>query len=194
MRRLIIGILAVLAAACTTLEIRIESTPTPDFDAISSLANLMIEGTQYAQILSQYGQTPEPVLPDPVYGQISGRVCYPGTTTPPLMVYFRNITNDDVFELKIEEYQNDYSVELLPGKYYIYAWAPQYLVGGIYSQKVLCEDGSACDDHSPVLTSLSAGSMLDSIDLCDWGLPPESLPIPSGALLPGIDLLSPPRQ
>jgi hypothetical protein len=194
MRWLIIGILAVLAAACTTLEIRIESAPTPDYDAISSLANLMIEGTQYAQILSDYEKTPVPVLPDPVYGQISGKVCYPGTTTPPLVIYFRNITNDDLFELKIEEYQNDYSVELLPGKYYIYAWAPQYLVGGIYSKKVLCQDGSACDDHSPVITSLSAGSELDSIDLCDWGLPPESLPMPPGALLQGIDLLSPPRQ
>jgi hypothetical protein len=192
MRWLIIGILAVLAAACTTLEIRFESAPTPDFDAISSLANLMIEGTQYAQILSEYEKTPAPALPDPVYGKISGKVCYPGSTTPPLMVYFRNETHDDLFELKIEEYQNNYSVELLPGNYYIYAWAPQYLVGGIYSQKVLC--GDACDDHSPILITLSAGSELDNIDLCDWGLPPESLPIPPGALLPGIDLLSPPRQ
>lgn len=194
MRWVTLGILAVLAAACTTFEIMVEKPSTPDLEAIGTLANLMLEGTQYAQILSERGFTPEPTLPIPVTGQITGKVCYPGTSTPSLIAYFLDTITGEMFEMRIEEFQNEYIVDLTPGEYYVYAWVPQYLVGGLYSQKVLCGNSLECIDHTPVTVSLEAGTMVGGIDLCDWGLPATSLPHPTGKLLPGAEALVPPRE
>jgi hypothetical protein len=193
-RWLTLGVFAVLVTACTTIEIRIEKPPTPDIEAVSTLANLMLEGTQYAQILAERGVTPEPTHSIPVTGQITGKVCYPGTTTPSLITYFQNITTNEIVEMNIDEYQDEYSLELVPGEYYVYAWVPQYLVGGLYSQKVICGDQQECNDHTPVIVSLEAGTIVEEIDLCDWGLPLESLPIPQGTQLPGALVPGPFRE
>jgi hypothetical protein len=190
-RWMIMGILAVLAAACTTFEVMIEKPAEPDLDAVSTLANLMLEGTQFAQILVDRGITPEPAPTIPVTGQIGGDVCYPGSTTPSITTYFFNTNTGELIEFQVDEYQKEYLVELLPGEYFVYAWAPQYLVGGLYSQKVLCGDSPECLDHSPVPVNLEAGVKKEGIDLCDWGLPAESLPLPMGSQLPGSGGTSP---
>ena len=194
MRWLIMVLLILMAAACTTIEIKVETPTNPDIEAISTLANLMIEGTQYAQILAERDLTPEPVLPNRLYGQITGKVCYPGTGSPSMIVYFRNTITDDLIDLEIEEYQSEYSVDLLPGEYYVYAWSPQYLVGGLYSEKVLCGNDPVCEDHNPISISVEPGELISEIDICDWGFPPNRLPLPPGTLLPGIDVLLPPRE
>lgn len=194
MRLFTLVIVAVLAVACTTFEIMIEKPSTPDIKAISTLANLMLEGTQYAQILAERGVTPEPSPPSSTTGQISGKVCYPGSFTPSLYTYFMNIITGEIVDLRIDEYQDKFNMDLDPGEYYVYAWVPQYLVGGLYSQKALCGQTPGCNDHTPVPVFVEAGKTIEGIDLCDWGLPAESLPLPPGAQLPGVELLTSPRE
>jgi hypothetical protein len=194
MRWFTMGILAVLMAACTTFEIIIEKPFTPDTEAVSTLANLMLEGTQYAQILAERGITPEPPLPTPHTGIITGRLCYPGSSTPSLSVYFLNTATDEIYDINVAEYQNEYMIELDPGIYFVYGWAPQYMVGGLYSQKVLCGEKPECTDHAPVSVILEAGAIIEEIDLCDWGLPAENLPLPPGFQLPGNKVLLTPIE
>jgi hypothetical protein len=179
-------IFAILAAACTTFEVMIEKPSTPDLEAVSTLASLMLEGTQYAQILAERGVTPEPALPPPTTGHIAGKLCYPGTTTPSLTMYFLNTNTNEITEIWIDEYQEEYYIELAPGDYYVFAWVPQYLVGGLFSQKAVCGDNPDCVDHTPVAVTLDAGMTIEDIDLCDWGLPAEALPLPPGTQLTGV--------
>jgi hypothetical protein len=188
MRWIILIILGIIAGACTTFEVRVETPSTPNEEAIATLAYLMFEGTQYAQLLSTRDGTPMPSSSSSFIGAVSGRVCYPGPTTPAMRLFFRNHSTDELIEAIIEEYQDIYSVELPAGSYYAYAWVPQYLVGGLYSEKVICGDAPECTDHSPSMISIEAGTSIENIDICDWGFTPEDLPLPSGVELLGGEL------
>ena len=183
-RLLVILLLALLAVACSTIEIRIETPYAPDQDAVSTLASLMIEGTQYAQILTAREGTPDPVLSSNSQALVRGEICYPGQRTPAMLVFFRDLVSDQVVELPVGEYQDNFSLELPAGTYYAYAWVPQYQVGGIYSEKVLCGDSVECADHSPARITLEPGQSLDHIDICDWSFTAENLPLPAGRTLP----------
>jgi hypothetical protein len=187
MRWIVLIIFGIIVGACTTLEVRLETPNNPDEEAIATLANLMFEGTQYAQLLSAQRRTPEPSKPPPSSSMVSGKVCYPGSTTPVMKLFFRNISTNELAELDIEEYQERYDVELYAGSYYAYAWVPQYLVGGLYSEKVICGDGPECTDHSPTVISIEAGTHVDNIDICDWGFTAVNLPLPPGSTLLEVD-------
>jgi hypothetical protein len=187
MRWIILIMLGIIAGACTTFEIGLEIPNTPDEDAIATLANLMFEGTQYAQLLSMQNKTPEPSTPSPFPSTISGKVCYPGSTTPTMNLFFRNLSTNELRELIIGEYQERYQIELSAGSYYAYAWVPQYLVGGLYSEKVICGDGPECTNHNPTMIFVEAGSNVENIDICDWGFSSENLPLPPGGELLGVD-------
>jgi hypothetical protein len=188
MRWITLIILGLLTAACTTFEFSIETPSSPDEDAIATLANLMFEGTQYAQILSAQGGTPEPISPLPLIGKLSGRICYPGLTSPPMTLFFRNLASEELMEVPIDEYQDKFEVDLPAGSYYVFSWAPQYLVGGLYSEMVICGDSPACTDHNPATIAVVAGASIGDVDICDWGFTPESLPLPPGVQLLGGDL------
>jgi hypothetical protein len=170
--------LAGTVLACLTLEVGFEKTPTHDHAAVGTLASLMVTGTHSAHRATQLAI---PITPVPVTAFVSGRICYPGDRTPEMTLYFSQPEEGHIIEMPIDEDQEHYQIELEPGSYYIFAWVESFQIGGMYTQAVLCGFEEECTDHSPLLISLTAGQVVDDIDICDWVYPESALPFPIGA-------------
>jgi hypothetical protein len=168
------GFSFIFTTACTTLELRIERTQTPDQVAISTLASLMLSTTKNALLATQGVIT---TTPTPSRGTVRGKICYPSENIPVMTIYFRDVLTNQLSELAISENQMNYVVQLAPGKYYAYAWVSEYQIGGMYSKAVECGLGNSCNDHSPLLFEVKVGVVLDGIDLCDWVIPQDQLPL-----------------
>ncbi len=179
--RIALVVLCILLSSCGTLAVYIEKTPTPDISAVSTLSAMMYTGTQQAAIATQMHLEPTPT---PSTGQASGKICYTGMRIPPMTIYFKNQTSQAVVEMPITDGQPNYNQILTPGKYVVYGWVPSYQIGGLYSQAVLCGLKASCGDHSPVEFEIMPGQTTQNIDICDWGIPPNQLPIPPGSQLP----------
>lgn len=165
--------------SCNTLEVSIEKTPTPDKSAISTLVALMIEATQDAALATQVALEP----PDP--GIVTGRICYPSEHIPAMLAYFKEIDSGRLDKFQIMANQASYQVNLPPGQYVAFAWATSYQVGGMYSKAVPCGLTTSCTDRSPQTFTVQSGQTTSGIDLCDWVIPVDQLPIPPGSELPG---------
>jgi hypothetical protein len=170
-----------LSTGCSTLEIYIEKTPTTNQSAVSTLAALMVEGTQEARLATQIASAP---TPQPEASLVTGRVCYPSEHIPAMLAFFKNTTNDHLDKLQIRANQSSYEISLPPGEYVAYAWVTSYQVGGMYSKAVPCGLTEECTDHSPQPITVLPGQTTSGIDLCDWVIPIENLPLPPGSELP----------
>jgi hypothetical protein len=176
---LLIAFFISFAAACTALEAGFERSPTPDYAAVGTLASLMVTGTHSAMFATQMAV---PHTPTPTTGLVSGRICYPSDRIPAMTLYFSQPETGRLIEQPIRENQASYQVELEPGSYFVFAWVANFQVGGMYTQAVLCGMGDDCTDHNPVSITISAGHLLEDIDVCDWVHPEEDLPFPTGGL------------
>ena len=185
-RKIIVSLLSIwillILAGCTTLEVSFEKTPTANQSAISTLAALMVEGTQNAALATQISLQPTPLPPT---GIVSGQICYPSEHIPSMLVYFKDVNSGHLEKLQIMANQTSYQISLQPGQYVAYAWAPSYQVGGMYSKAVTCGLTVNCTDRSPQTFSVMSGQTIRGIDLCDWVIPIDQLPIPPGSELPG---------
>lgn len=192
---LMASLFGVLASSCGTLEVDFERTPTEDRSVIATLSYLMFEGTRNAVLVTEkkateraYSEqvrkqfsTPTPNLG---MGTVNGNLCYPSEGIPAMTAYFREITTNQVTEIPIVDNQATYSIQLTPGTYYAFAWMPVYQVGGMYTKAVPCGLAIACTDHDPIAFELSAGETVAGIDICDWVIPLDKLPVPPGYQLP----------
>lgn len=181
MRITILFLLAILLSSCGTLMVYVERTPTPDVNAVSTLSAMMYLGTQQAAIATQMNLAPTPT---PSTGQASGKICYTGVRIPPMTVYFKNQATETLVEMPVTNNQPAYTQLLPPGKYVAYGWVPSYQIGGLYSQAVPCGLKAGCGSHSPMEFEIIPGQTTENIDICDWGIPPDQLPIPPGSQLP----------
>lgn len=168
-------------AGCRTLDVRIEKTPTPNQSAVATLVSLMVEATRNSAYVTQIALQPTAA---PAPGTVSGRVCYPSENIPAMIAYFKDTSTEHLDKLRISTNQTTYQVELQPGQYVAYAWATSYQVGGMYSKAVPCGLDASCNDHSPQVFTVLSGQTTPGIDLCDWVIPVEKLPIPPGSELP----------
>jgi hypothetical protein len=164
-------------AGCLTLEAGIERPPTPDHNAIGTLAALYVEGTRWAYHATQIALPPTPT---PEVAVIQGRLCYPGQSIPAMQLFFYNPDQDLLEQMGTQPNQETYSVQLAPGEYYAYAWVERFEVGGMYTRAVLCGLDPACTDHSPIRLQAAAGRTINGVDICDWVFPAEELPGPAG--------------
>jgi hypothetical protein len=158
-----------------TFDIRIEKTPTPNQAAVATLADLMLRGTVNSQIATRMAN---PSTPTPQFATVNGKICYPGDKIPPMTAYFQNTITGRKIEIPIRAGQDSYEIQLPSGKYYAWAWAPQYQIGGMYSKAVACGLKEGCVDHTPLLFDVQSGIGIRGVDICDWGfpLPTESTP------------------
>jgi hypothetical protein len=169
-------------SGCSTLQVSLDKTPTANTSAVSTLAALMVEGTQTAALATQISLPPTPL---PLSGTAAGRICYPSEHIPPMLAFFKEVNSSHLDKLQIMANQTSYQISLPPGEYVAYAWAPSYQVGGMYSKAVPCGLTDTCTDRSPQIFSVVAGQTTRGIDLCDWIIPINQLPIPAGSELPG---------
>lgn len=122
--------------------------------------------------------------PPPQTGILTGQVCYPSESIPPMTAYFENTSTHAVISIAIAQDQGSYSVDLPAGVYYAYAWVAEYGIGGSYSQMVPCGLTAACTDHNLIEVNVAAGSTTGGADICDWYGGPDSVPTPPGAPSP----------
>jgi len=100
-------------------------------------------------------KTPIDELP---HGTVTGSLCYPSEFNPPMTLYFEKAGTTEQIQFAIPEAQNNYSVLLPKGTYYVYAWAPGYNLEGAYT-----------DSNSLMKTFVVRGGQTTyNINLCDW--------------------------
>lgn len=92
------------------------------------------------------------------YGTVGGNLCYPSEFNPPMTLYFENATTGERIQFAIPENQNIYEVLLPAGRYYAYAWAPNYNLEGAYTY----ENGLMKS------FTVEGGLTTPFINLCNW--------------------------
>ncbi len=98
------------------------------------------------------------------HGTVSGNLCYPSEFNPPMTLYFENAVTSEKIQFAMAENTNVYSVLLPNGKYYAYAWAPNYNLEGAYT-----------DTSGLMKTFLVEGGLeTPFINLCDWSPYPHA--------------------
>lgn len=198
---LVLGMGSVLLLACSPEQ----ETPNPIFGSINT-TTIIPADTQPLQLptdsptlteivtsIPSPTSTPLPVptstpiptntaTPTELPFNVSGKVCFPGETIPPMTAFFEDTTAGTVTELPISENQGSYEIKLAPGTYIAYAWLPDYSQGGLYSRAVPCGLNENCNDHGVQSFEVQEGRVLEGIDLCDWYAGPFNVPYP-----PGVD-------
>jgi len=107
-------------------------------------------------------QVKQPVSEIP-HGTVTGNLCYPSEFNPPMTLYFENAHTGEKIQFAIPEKENIYSVLLPAGRYYAYAWAPNYNLEGAYTANGLMK------------TFLVEGGLTTPfINLCDWTPSPHA--------------------
>lgn len=100
----------------------------------------------------------QPVTQVPPHGTVGGNLCYPSEFNPPMTLYFENAHTGERIQFAIVENQNTYSVLLPNGRYYAYAWAPNYNLEGAYTH----------DNGLMKSFFVEGGLTTPFINLCNW--------------------------
>jgi len=118
----------------------------------------------------------EPGQPTVAPGSISGKLCYPGDSIPPMTVYAVDQATGKSFKKQTRKPdETSYRLEgVPPGDYVVYAWLNDGKLGGMYSEAVPCGLDASCTDHSLIVVTVEEGQDVTDIDVCDWygPLPP----------------------
>ncbi len=95
---------------------------------------------------------------DVPHGEVTGNICYPSGSNPPVTLYFESKDTNDVIQFAIPRNTPTYRVLLPNGTYYAHAWASSYDLEGAYV------------DSSFLMKSfvVKSGQLTTDIDLCDW--------------------------
>ncbi len=152
--------------------------PTPAPPPPTPLALLpTVTGLPSPAILPSPTSTALPPSPTPavslaVTGTVSGRVCYPGSRTPPMTLFLENTSSGDILKQPIQLDQADFSVAAPPGEYIAYAQTVGAGLTGLYSEAAVCGSGPGCTDHQPRPFQVNPQQTTTAINLCDWYNPP----------------------
>jgi hypothetical protein len=98
--------------------------------------------------------------------KVSGKVCYHDKGMVQLTLYFQNTTDDKVLTQSVSRPNETYNIELLPGKYKIYGWPPDYTIG------VLAENKPTID--------VTLSHPIINLNFCDYSQGPFAAPYPPG--------------
>jgi hypothetical protein len=103
-----------------------------------------------------------PITPTSTSGVVSGKVCYPGSETPPLTIYLQNRATQEITQVAIERGEETYSISLDSGSYIAYARTVGMGLGSAYT----C---AGVEGACPF--QIKPGQALE-IDLCGWDRAP----------------------
>lgn len=110
-------------------------------------------------------------------GQIEGTLGYPSSGIPPLAVYAKNTTTDEVFMISTKQNQTEFVFpELPPGMYHVFAYTTDGGLSGGYTKAVECGLSVQCTDHTLVEVEVKAGSVTQEVEVKDWYAPEGTFP------------------
>ena len=161
-----------LLSACNMPQSKEE---TRDYVAHSVSATLTAGAPTQTEVVIPES-SPEPTQS---MGHVSGQICYPSEPPlPPLMIYFEEMNTLALHTLEHTNGTGVYEIDLPAGSYVAYAWRESYDLGGAYSAAVPCGLSVNCNDHSLLPFQVTAGQMMNDIDICDWYGSPGDVPEP----------------
>ncbi len=137
--------------------------------------------------------TPRPTrTPRPRLGVVSGRLAWPeGVEPAPLHLYFLERRARTPRLVIVAETELIYETTLPPGIYTVYAWLPDTLYLGGYTEAVACGLTPACDDHTLRPFTIRAGQTTTAIDILDWNVAAKTIPRLPKALQTWLENASP---
>ena len=130
------------------------------FQAMTPLASPALETATPIATLTPAASATAPT------SKVSGKVCYHDKGMVQITLYFQLDGSDKVFTQSVSRPNETYSIDLLPGKYKIYGWPPDYTIG------VLAENKPTVD--------VAASKPLTNLDFCDYTKGPFAVPYPPG--------------
>jgi hypothetical protein len=92
------------------------------------------------------------------YGTVAGNICYPSDFNPPMTLYFEKAGTNELIQFAIPENHPAYSVLLPNGKYYAWAFAPNYNLEGAYVHS----------NRTMKSFYVYGGQTTSGINICDW--------------------------
>ncbi|MEX1143560.1 MAG: hypothetical protein WEC16_01875 [Anaerolineales bacterium] len=168
MRRIVIVLIAsLLLAGCSGGQV--------DADAVAT----SVAATLQAQALLPTAETGGGL--QALTGMVEGSICFPSEGIPPMNLYLQLAGSGEPLVFPIAQNQSTFSAEVPTGTYTAYAWLPDFLIGGSYSQAVACGLTVDCTDHSLVEFEVPGGGTTAGIQVCDWYGAPGDVPLPAGA-------------
>lgn len=93
-----------------------------------------------------------------LYGTVTGNICYPSEFNPALILYLEKVRTGEVIQFSIPQNQPEFSVSLPAGRYYAYAWAPDFQLEGAYVNR----------DRTMRSFLVRRGEVTTGIAICDW--------------------------
>lgn len=154
-----------------------------------------INGVDICDWYSQEDVPPNPAVggnsPGEVQtGTVSGRICYPSEFIPEMTLFFQEISSQEISEVYISENQNEYNMNLIPGRYIAFAYLNSgATLMGSYTNAVLCGLNAGCADHSLVEFEVEAGQNVEDIDICDWYSTEAVPPDPRAKMQPLVNMI-----
>jgi hypothetical protein len=91
-------------------------------------------------------------------GTVTGNICYPSEFNPDLILYFEKVRTGETIQFSIPKNHPEFTVSLPPGRYYAYAWTPEYQLEGAYVNR----------DRTMRSFVVRRGELTDGIAICDW--------------------------
>ncbi|NWF64655.1 MAG: hypothetical protein HXY38_10150 [Chloroflexi bacterium] len=145
------------------------AAPTQDVELIvqptlQALTLQALEGTPAAQT------TPTLESLTSQTGSISGRLSYPSSGIPPLLVVAFNVNTSDYYWIQTAQDQPTYQMNgLPPGAYHVVAYAlPDGKLAGRYDQFYVCGLAQGCNDDNWVDVQVQAGVVTPNVDPGNW--------------------------
>jgi hypothetical protein len=111
-------------------------------------------------------------------GSISGKLSYPSSGIPPLLVVAFSINSESYYWVQTAQDQTTYQMDgLPPGAYHVVAYAlPDGALAGRYDQFYLCGLNQSCTDSNWVDVQVQAGVVTPNVDPGNWYTGPENYP------------------
>jgi hypothetical protein len=111
-------------------------------------------------------------------GQAWGEICYPEETIPEMTIYFQETNTQGTLEFTVAVGQDSYQLDIPAGVYVAFAWLPNNVAGGGYTQFVRCNPNiSSCTDHALVPFLVQDNHVVVDVDICDWDTDKIEFPI-----------------
>jgi hypothetical protein len=123
-------------------------------------------------------ESPRPATDVPGHGLVEGKIGYPASKIPAMIIYFERTDGSERYALETESGWNHYANELPAGDYHVFARVAgdESNSGGGFTAAVQCD--MICDDHELLVVTVEESKATRNIDILDWYAPAGTFPLP----------------
>lgn len=93
-------------------------------------------------------------------GTVTGTICYPSEFNPDLILTLEKVRTGETIQFSIPKNHPEFTVSVPPGRYYAYAWTPEFQLEGAYVNR----------DRTMQSFLVRRGELTGGIAICDWDI------------------------